>query len=202
MPCLRKVCGLSLEQSVLVVGGIQLCVTVIATSLNVIKFLSENSKYVDNSECEDDVCIGPLIKYTVFDAFFGLVSSLLLIFGSRFRHQCLLITWIIITCVTSVKYIWVILTHDWTSLEDWISITYLLFYVLSTVIVVSFISELSVRPGLILDQPEPVRSTGIVTVSHHQQPAGVVPYQQHYQQQQTVLPQQVYPELRMADFYT
>ena len=30
-----------------------------------------------------DVCVGPLLKYAVFDAFFGILCSLLLIGGAR-----------------------------------------------------------------------------------------------------------------------
>ena len=80
-----------------------------------------------------DVCIGPLIKYTVFDAFFGAVCGLILIVGSLKRSQasdlagvfhsssallyCFMVTWMVLTIVISLKYALVVLTHDWTALE-------------------------------------------------------------------------------------
>ena len=80
-----------------------------------------------------DVCIGPLIKYTVFDAFFGALCGLILIFGSLKRSQAsnlgdifhsssallqfLMVTWMVLTIVISLKYALVVLTHDWTALE-------------------------------------------------------------------------------------
>ena len=91
------------------------------------------SKYQDK-----DVCVGPLIKYTVFDAFFGTLCGIILIVASlqkslvmakqsqtwlwvlNFTHlssQCLLVTWMVLTVVISVKYLLVVLTHDWSSLE-------------------------------------------------------------------------------------
>ena len=115
-PCFSSVLGISLKAAVFDIGVIEFAITVIATTLNVIKY----TQYVElfGDECESrDVCIGPLVKYTVFDAFFGVVCAGLLVVGSLQRSQCLLITWMIFTVLISLKYIWVVLTHDWTSLE-------------------------------------------------------------------------------------
>ena len=38
-------------------------------------------------------------------------------FASTSCFQCLLVTWMVLTVVISVKYILVVLTHDWSSLE-------------------------------------------------------------------------------------
>ena len=70
-----------------------------------------------------DVCIGPIIKYAVFDAFFGVVCSLLLIFGAHLRNNCLLISWVVITLCTSLKYFYVVVISDWSRLEVITSLT-------------------------------------------------------------------------------
>ena len=64
-----------------------------------------------------DVCIGPIIKYAVFDAFFGVGCSLLLIFGAHLRNNCLLISWVVITIICSLKYVYVVTVNDWSRLE-------------------------------------------------------------------------------------
>ena len=87
--------------------------------------------------------LGPLLKNTVFDAFFGVVSSLLLMVGGCQENQCLIISWIVVTAVTSIKYVWRVLLYDWSSLEDWIAITYLFFYILVFLIVISFLIEIT-----------------------------------------------------------
>ena len=116
-PCFKSVFGLDLATAVIIIGVLELVVTVIATVLNVVKY-SEYYDAYDEEECEDkDVCIGPLIKYTVFDAFSGVLCSVILISGAYLRNRCLIITWISFTLVASVKYIWVVITEDWTSLE-------------------------------------------------------------------------------------
>ena len=115
-PCFNSFLGIPLQLTVIIIGVIELIITIIATILNVVKY----AQFVDpyGEECEGkDVCIGPLIKYSVFDAFFGIVCALLLIVGAHTRNHCMLITWMIITAVISLKYIWVVVTHDWTSLE-------------------------------------------------------------------------------------
>ena len=58
-----------------------------------------------------------VIKYAAFDAFFGVGCGLMLIFGSLLRNSCLLISWMIVTVFVSLKYIWVVLTYDWTDME-------------------------------------------------------------------------------------
>lgn len=143
-PCFTSVLGIPLKTAVFDIGVIEFAITVIATTLNVIKF----TQYVElfGDECENrDVCIGPLIKYTVFDAFFGVICAALLMVGSLQRSQCLLITWMIFTVLISIKYVWVVITHDWTSLEDWISITYLFFTSLVYAIVWSFLKEINMQ---------------------------------------------------------
>ena len=115
-PCFKSVFGLDLATAVIIIGVLELLVTIIATVLNVVKYSEYYEAY--REECEDkDVCIGPLIKYTVFDAFFGVLCSVILITGAHLRSKCLIITWICFTLVASVKYIWIVITRDWTSLE-------------------------------------------------------------------------------------
>merc|ERR1712080_305482 len=118
--------------------------TVLVTIANVVKY----SKFVNEEDCEGkDVCIGPIIKYCVFDAFFGILCSILLFIGARLRHRCLLIFWIIITIGCSIKYLYVFIVNDWTSLEDWVSISYLAFYTIVTLVVVSFTKECGTTEG-------------------------------------------------------
>merc|ERR1712179_343428 len=139
-PCIKSVCGLSLQKSVFFIGLVELVITAIATVGSVWKY----SRRIDTegSECEGkDICIGPIIKHCVFDAFFGIICALLLIFGAKMRNSCLLISWMLITIGCSIKYIVVVCTNDWSSLEDWISITYLLFYTSVFLIVISFLKE-------------------------------------------------------------
>ena len=33
------------------------------------------------------------------------------------RNNCLLISWMVVTIGLSAKYIWVVVTHDWSALE-------------------------------------------------------------------------------------
>merc|ERR1719322_577893 len=81
-----------LQKAVYIIGLIELIITVIVTIANVVKY----SQFVNEEDCEGkDVCIGPIIKYCVFDAFFGILCSVLLFIGARMRHRCLLIFWIL-----------------------------------------------------------------------------------------------------------
>merc|ERR1712179_389844 len=139
-PCFTSVCGLPLQKAVYIIALVELMITVIVTIANVVKY----SKGIDSGdvECEGkDVCIGPIIKYCVFDAFFGILCSILLLVGAKLHHRCLLIFWIVITLCCSVKYLYDAIVSDWTSLEDWVSISYLLFYTLVTMVVISFTKE-------------------------------------------------------------
>merc|ERR1712147_146256 len=130
-PCFRSVCGMPLQKAVYIIA-------VIVTIANVVKY----SQFVNEEDCEGkDVCIGPIIKYCVFDAFFGILCSVLLFIGARMRHRCLLIFWILITLGCSIKYLYVFVVSDWTSLEDWVSISYLVFYTAVTLVVVAFTKE-------------------------------------------------------------
>merc|ERR1712223_1853270 len=139
-PCFRSVCGMPLQKAVYIIGLIELIITVIVTIANVVKY----SQFVNEEDCQGkDVCIGPIIKYCVFDAFFGILCSVLLFIGARMRHRCLLIFWILITLGCSIKYLYVFFVNDWTSLEDWVSISYLLFYTLVTMVVVAFMKQCS-----------------------------------------------------------
>ena len=115
-PCVRSVFGVPLQRSVLIIGYIELGITVIATILNTIKYATNRTGY-DYACGDQDICFGPLIKYAVFDAFFGILGALMLIFGSRTNSRCLLTSWMIITFFISTKYVWVVVTHDWTALE-------------------------------------------------------------------------------------
>merc|ERR1712076_319928 len=145
-PCFTSVCGLPLQKAVYIIALVELMITVIVTIANVVKY----SKGIDSGdvECEGkDVCIGPIIKYCVFDAFFGILCSILLFIGARLRHRCLLIFWIIITIGCSIKYLYVFIVSDWTNLEDWVSISYLAFYTIVTLVVVSFTKECGTTEG-------------------------------------------------------
>jgi len=170
----------------MIVGIIEMVITVIATILNIIKYAAAIGAFDEDfeSECDDkDVCIGPIIKYAVFDGFFGVCCALMLIFGAHLRNQCLLVSWMVITVIISLKYFWVVFSHDWTSLEDWISITYLLFYIAVFSIIFAFMKEVRAPTGGIIHGPAP---TVIITQQIPlQQPA---PYQ--YPQQ----PPQGYPQ--------
>merc|ERR1711881_415063 len=130
-PCFRSVCGMPLQTAEYIIGLVELIITVIVTIANVVKY----SKFVNEEDCEGkDVCIGPIIKYCVFDAFFGILCSILLF-------------WIIITIGCSIKYLYVFIVSDWTSLEDWVSISYLAFYTIVTLVVVSFTKECGTTEG-------------------------------------------------------
>merc|ERR1711862_1072608 len=143
-PCFRSVGGMPLQKAVYIIGLVELFITVIVTIANVAKY----SQFVNEEECEGkDVCIGPIIKYCVFDAFFGILCSILLFIGARMRHRCLLIFWIVITLGCSIKYLYVFIVSDWTSLEDWVSISYLAFYTVVTLVVISFTKECGTSDG-------------------------------------------------------
>jgi len=143
-PCFRSCCGLSLQKSVVVIGIIELVITAIVTILNIVKYAKGVGFFDEeyNDECDDkDVCLGPIIKYAVFDAFFGIICGLMLIFGALKRNHCLLISWMVITICTSGKYLYVVIFNDWSRLEDWISITYLVFYISVFLTVISLMME-------------------------------------------------------------
>ena len=59
-PCIGSVCGLELRLSVVIIGVVQLLVTVVATVLNVVKYSNNlEDKLAYNRECLDkDICIG------------------------------------------------------------------------------------------------------------------------------------------------
>merc|ERR1719229_2229990 len=61
------------------------------------------------------------------------------------RHRCLLIFWILITLGCSIKYLYVFFVSDWTSLEDWVSISYLVFYTAVTLVVVAFVKATTTK---------------------------------------------------------
>merc|ERR1712055_1095767 len=95
-PCFSSVCGLAPNKSVLAIGVAELVITAIVTAANVWKYARKID--IEGEECEGkDVCIGPIIKHCVFDAFFGILCALLLVFGAKMRNSCLLISWLIIT---------------------------------------------------------------------------------------------------------
>merc|ERR1711863_210868 len=113
---------------------------------NVVKYsknVTEDGEFCDGK----DVCIGPIIKHCVFDAFFGILCSILLFIGARMRHRCFLIFWILITLGCSIKYLYVFFVSDWTSLEDWVAISYLAFYTAVTLVVVAFTKECGTTEG-------------------------------------------------------
>lgn len=56
----------------------------------------------------------------------------------------------VLTVVISIKYILVVLTHDWSSLEDWISIVYLFFTTIVFSIIWCFLMEINANRQ---DQP-------------------------------------------------
>eukprot|EP00090_Calanus_glacialis_P012998 TRINITY_DN21622_c0_g1_i1.p1 TRINITY_DN21622_c0_g1~~TRINITY_DN21622_c0_g1_i1.p1 ORF type:complete len:246 (+),score=61.74 TRINITY_DN21622_c0_g1_i1:109-846(+) len=188
-PCFTSVFGISLQKSVLIVGILELVITVIATILNIIKYSAAIGAFDEDfgPECDDkDVCIGPIIKYAVFDGFFGIGCALLLIFGAHLRNHCLLVSWMIITIIISTKYLWVVIANDWTALEDWISITYLIFYITVFAIILAFMKEVRTPSGGYVHGPAgPVIGTTVVInqqVPMQQPPQGYAPPPQGYAQ--------------------
>jgi len=184
-PLVNSCFGISLSRSVIAIGVIELVITVVATILNVVKF-SRGWEDRYGEECDKvDVCIGPLIKYSVFDALFGVVCSIMLIVGGNSRNVCLLITWMVATFFASFKYVWVVATHNWTNLEDWISITYLLFYIVVYVVVWSLYREIKTKP--VVFNPAPAQQpAGVVitqtTINPPKYQAQPQPYPQQYEQ--------------------
>ena len=176
-PCFTSVCGVSLQKTVTIIGFVQLGMTVIATILNVVKM----SQGYDPVDCDEkDICIGPIIKFAVLDALFGITSSLMLIFGAKSGNRCLLIFWIIITVAASIKYLYIVCTRDWTSLEDWISISYLVFYLAVTLIVFSLMTEMQTNQGHVHGpaiQAMPANTTFVISqqIPLQPQPLGYYP---------------------------
>merc|ERR1712158_347621 len=106
-PCFRSVCGFPLQKAVYIIGLVELTITVIVTIANVVKYSKNVTE--DGEFCKGkDVCIGPIIKHCVFDAFF---------------------------------------VSDWTSLEDWVAISFLAFYTAVTLVVVAFTKECGTTEG-------------------------------------------------------
>jgi len=160
----------------MIIGFVQLGMTVIATILNVVKM----SQGYDPSECDGkDICIGAIIKFAVLDALFGIACALMLIFGAKLRNHCLLIFWIIITVVASAKYLYIVSTRDWTSLEDWISISYLLFYLVVFLIIFSLMKEVKTNSaaGYVHGPVIPANTTVVINqqIPLQPQPPGYYP---------------------------
>jgi len=190
-PCFSSVCGLSLQRSVMIIGFVQLGITVVATILNVVKM----SRGYDYSECQGkDVCTGAIIKYAVFDALFGVGCALLLIFGAKLRNNCLLVSWMLITVVASAKYIWIVSVRDWTDLEDWISISYLLFYIATFLIIFSLMKEVNSNSSAgYVHGPVPTNTTVVINQQIPLQPQPQVYYPPQAQPQYPPQAQPQYP---------
>jgi len=194
-PCVKSVCGLSLQTTVIGIGILELVITIIATILNIIKYASAVGAFDDdNSECAGrDVCWGPIAKYAVFDAFFGVVCSFILIFGAKSRNHCLLISWMVVTVFASFKYLYVMIWNDWSKLQDWIAITYLMFYIIVFIFVISLMQE--IKHSGIIHSPAPQAYVPTSTVVIQQtipltQPQPQYPQQGYYPPPQQ--PQQGY----------
>ena len=136
-PCFRSVCGMPLQTAVYVISLVELIITAIVTTANVVRY----SEFGNDEDHQQHVYIGPIIKYFVFDALFGILCSILLFIGARMRQRCLLISWIIIILGGSIKYLYIVIVNDWTSYEDWVSISLLAFYTAVTVVVISSTKE-------------------------------------------------------------
>ena len=58
-PCFTSCCGISLQKSVIIVGVLELVLTVIATILNIVKYAKSigalDNDYSDSDKCEDKV---------------------------------------------------------------------------------------------------------------------------------------------------
>merc|ERR1712218_264762 len=115
--------------------------------------------------------------FAVLDALFGIVCALMLIFGAKLRNHCLLIFWIIITVVASAKYLYIVCTRDWTSLEDWISISYLLFYLAVFLIIFSLLKEVQTNSaqGYVHGPAIPANTTVVINQQIPLQPPGYYP---------------------------
>ena len=61
--------------------------------------------------CHKDTFLWACRLYRCIDATRNQVSKILL------RNNCLLISWMLVTIALSAKYIWVVVTHDWSALE-------------------------------------------------------------------------------------
>ena len=64
-PCFTSVCGVSLQHAIMVLGGVQLVLTLIATLLNSLKYSRISGVFDEDFDesCGDvEVCIGPIIK--------------------------------------------------------------------------------------------------------------------------------------------
>ena len=61
-PCITSVCGLQLKICVVIIGALELLVTLIASVLNIVKYsVSYDDSEAYERECQNkDVCIGEL----------------------------------------------------------------------------------------------------------------------------------------------
>ena len=110
-------------------------------------FFKYEKKQYEASECgtDVDVCMGPLIKYAVFDAFIGSICAIILIFGALGRSVCMLIIWMMVIPCASIKYVWVLHNSNWTQYEDYISLMYLCFYFSVYIVVWSLFREIRTK---------------------------------------------------------
>merc|ERR1711911_198718 len=80
-----------------------------------------------------------------------------------------------------IKYVFVVVFSDWSRLEGWISIMYLVFYISVTLIIISLIHEVkNTRSGGYVHSQAPIPVTTHTTVVLNQQQ---IPLQPQYPQQ-------------------
>merc|ERR1712026_514823 len=91
-------------------------ITVVASIVNTVRYSQYREDLGENC-LANEFCLGPLIKFAVWDGLFGTVSALLLIFGARSESNCLLVMWMIMTGACSIKYLWVLIFHEWINYE-------------------------------------------------------------------------------------
>jgi len=85
----------------------------------------------------------------------------------------------LVTIALSAKYIWVVVTHDWSALEDWISITYLLFYIIVYVVVIALSQEITSPTNGMVHSAGPQTMVITQNVPMQQQAPAVYPQQSY-----------------------
>merc|ERR1711997_659710 len=147
-PCFNSVFGISLRRAVIIIGCIQLGITAVVSIINTVRYAEYRTDLGQDCSSEE-ICVGPLIKFAVFDGFFGTLCALLLIFGGKSESSCMLVSWLVLTGGCSLNYLYVLLFNDWTDIEDYISLAFLLFYLGVFTIICSYFRQSRSSSGVV-----------------------------------------------------
>jgi len=136
-PLLDSVFGIPLRRSVFLAGVVQLFITIITTIFSTIQYAQyRNSAYGDLCD-GTDWCIGPLLRFAVFDALSGLLMC-----GAKQESRCLLVSWMVFTGFCSLNHLWVVFGNWYVVSRVLVALGTLLFNLCIFTIIISYFKSM------------------------------------------------------------